>query len=99
VSDLCCGPGRLAKALDIDRSLDGAPLDGTSGLHVERVAPPESVGPRILSTPRIGVAYAEEWADRRLRFCISGNACVSGPKRLRSPALRSVKERTTARRG
>jgi DNA-3-methyladenine glycosylase len=97
--DLCSGPGRLARALDIDRSLDGIPLDGSSGLHVERVIRPESIRTRILSTPRIGVAYAEEWAGRRLRYCIRGNACVSGPSSLRAPALATLTGRTTARRG
>jgi DNA-3-methyladenine glycosylase len=77
--DLCAGPGRLAQALAIDRSLDGAPLDGTADLYVERVRDTRSVG-HIVAAPRIGVGYAEEWAARPLRFYLEGNPSVSGPR-------------------
>ena len=74
--DLCRGPGRLCRALAIDRSLDGIDLfthpqlwlaeNGRSPLQVRR-------------STRIGVTRAPE---RRLRFYAAGNPYVSGAARL-----------------
>lgn len=65
------GPGRLTKALGIDRSLDGAMAAPECGLHLEdhglRV-PPSWV--RV--TPRVGVGFAGPvWAAKPWRFLIS----------------------------
>lgn len=57
------GPGNLAAAFDIDRRLNGADL--LAG-PIRLVPAPSPVA--FLRTPRIGVAYAGEWADRPLRF-------------------------------
>jgi DNA-3-methyladenine glycosylase len=69
------GPGRLCIALGIDRRLDGADLLG------DRVWIEEGRGPvaasAIASGPRIGIDYAEEWADKPWRFWIRGNRFVS----------------------
>jgi len=74
-TDLCSGPAKLAQALQLDRGLDGADLVAGDALFLERGA---RVAPgRIVVTPRIGVAYAGEWADKPLRFCIGGNPHVS----------------------
>jgi DNA-3-methyladenine glycosylase len=63
------GPGRLTKALGIDRSFDGRPASRRSGLWFE--APGIAVPPRLVErTPRIGVAYAGEWAEKPLRFVV-----------------------------
>jgi DNA-3-methyladenine glycosylase len=66
--DLCSGPARLCQALAIDRGLDHADLVTGNELFIERgrPVPPE----RILATPRIGIGYAEEWADKPLRFAV-----------------------------
>jgi len=74
-TDLCSGPAKLAQALRLDRALDGADLVTGSALFLERGArvPPG----RIAATPRIGVAYAGEWADKPLRFHVAGNPHVS----------------------
>lgn len=64
------GPGRLTRALGIDRSFNGRPAGPASGLHLE------DRGVRIASrwvqaTPRIGVAYAgPHWAKVPWRFKI-----------------------------
>jgi DNA-3-methyladenine glycosylase len=69
------GPGRLCRALGIDRRLDGHDLTGGELL----CARPGAGLPRveIEARPRVGVAYAGEWAARPLRFSIRGNRFVS----------------------
>lgn len=68
------GPGRLCRALAIDRSLNDHPLDHPP-LWLARAAPvpDEAIG----VGPRVGVDYAGEWAARPWRFWVSGNAHVS----------------------
>jgi DNA-3-methyladenine glycosylase len=57
------GPALLASAFGVDRRLDGTSLvDGP--LRIE-AAPPVK---EVLQLPRIGVAYAGEWAAKPLRF-------------------------------
>jgi len=74
------GPGRLCRAFEIDRELDGASLLARE-LWLEQGRP---VADReVRRTPRIGVDYAGAWARRRFRFVIRGHAAVSGPRRLR----------------
>ncbi len=74
------GPGRLCRALAIDRSFDGIDL-------FDRFArygwpqPTERSRARA-AQPRIGMTQA---ANRRLRFYEAGSPYVSGPARL-SPA-------------
>jgi DNA-3-methyladenine glycosylase len=60
---LAAGPGNLASAFGIDRRLNGADL--LAGPI--RLAPAPAAA-SFDSTPRIGVAYAGDWADRPLRF-------------------------------
>ena len=68
------GPGRLTRAFQIDRSLDGASLLGPE-LWLERGEP---VGDRrVRRTPRIGVDYAGAWARKRFRFVIHGHPDLS----------------------
>jgi DNA-3-methyladenine glycosylase len=63
------GPGRVTKGLGIDRSFDGQPAGRRAGLWFE---PGGSAVPRRLieRTPRIGVDYAGEWAEKPLRFVV-----------------------------
>jgi DNA-3-methyladenine glycosylase len=74
--DLCRGPGRLCRALDIDRSLDGVDPFTHPFLWL---ADAGSVPMRVRRSPRIGVAAA---ADRKLRFYLAGSPFVSGTARL-----------------
>ena len=56
-SSLANGPGKLAKALDINRSHNGLNLaDRRSALHIEYGIEPKLV----VSTPRIGISRATE---------------------------------------
>ena len=64
------GPGRVTRALAIDRRLNGIPAVPAAGLHVEDrgVCVPESW---VLAGPRVGVAYAGPvWAAKPWRFAI-----------------------------
>jgi DNA-3-methyladenine glycosylase len=72
--NLTNGPGKLCLALGIDRRLDGADLLGNrvwleQGEHVPRS--------RIMSGPRIGIDYAEEWVHKPWRFWLKDNHYVS----------------------
>lgn len=73
--DLCSGPGKLAQAMQIDRTLDGEPLPESRRLWIESDSAAERI--RITSGPRIGVDYAAEWASKPLRFYMTGNPHVS----------------------
>lgn len=76
-TDLCSGPAKLTQALAIDRNLDGVDLVESSDLYIARGT---RSAPPIGRSPRIGVAYAREWAGKPLRFFIAGNPHVSGKK-------------------
>lgn len=72
--NLTNGPGKLCIALGIDRRLDGADLLGSKVWLEEGEIIPRS---RIMSGPRIGIDYAEEWRDKPWRFWIKDNKFVS----------------------
>ena len=72
--NLTSGPGKLCIAMGIDRELDRADLLGDrvwleSGVKVPRT--------KILSGPRIGIDYAEEWIEKPWRFWVKDNPHVS----------------------
>jgi DNA-3-methyladenine glycosylase len=80
-TDLCSGPAKLCQALGIDRQYDGLDLaDPKSPIFIEpsRVARSE-IESRTMTSPRIGVAYAGQWALRPLRFYLRDNPHVSKP--------------------
>ena len=62
------GPGRLTKALGIDRKYDGQKSGQAAGLWLE--AGPGVPRRQIARTPRIGVDYAGEWAAKPLRYVV-----------------------------
>jgi DNA-3-methyladenine glycosylase len=60
------GPGKLARALHITRAQNGWDVTGENeSLFLEQDG---SRRPRIVTTPRIGIDYAEEWKDAPLRI-------------------------------
>lgn len=64
--DLCSGPAKLCQALEIDRSLDGVDLLQSSQLTIlkgEHIPDNE-----IEITSRVGIASAQEWAHKPLRW-------------------------------
>jgi len=66
--DRCSGPGLICRALDIDRSLNGAALEPPA-LYVadDGYRPAE-----VFTSPRIGIGYAGEWAALPWRFRSAG---------------------------
>jgi DNA-3-methyladenine glycosylase len=89
--DLTRGPGRLAAALRIDRSLDGLDLFSRGPLWLGVLVPSKTdkrngtAEALVGATVRIGITHA---ADKLFRFYERGNRFVSGPKRLLLPATR-----------
>jgi len=60
------GPGRLTRDLGITKELNGRKLSKAAGLWIEEgITVPKN---NIEKTPRIGVDYAEEWAQKPYRF-------------------------------
>ena len=70
------GPGRLTRALGITRADDATDLVAGHAVWLEAGTAPR---PRITTTPRVGVAYAGEWADEPWRFLDAKSAFVSKP--------------------
>jgi 3-methyladenine DNA glycosylase len=70
------GPGKLCRAWNIDRSLNGTNLmDSSSPIWIAKGAPlPEQC---IEITPRIGLSVAVE---NQWRFTVKGHPSVSGPR-------------------
>jgi DNA-3-methyladenine glycosylase len=65
------GPGRLTKALKIDKTLNGQKLGKKSGLWIEPDLKILNSKLKILKTPRIGISYAGEvWAKKPYRFLL-----------------------------
>lgn len=70
------GPGRLARALRVSRSLDGLDITRRGPLWLaEPLRPTGEIGVSV----RIGIAKE---VHRELRFYERGNPAVSGPRRL-----------------
>lgn len=72
--DLTNGPGKLCRALNIDRRFDRADLLGESIWLEEHTR----VQPRhIASGPRVNIGYAEEYIAKPWRFWVRDNPYVS----------------------
>ncbi len=76
-TDLCAGPAKLTQALRINRELDGEDMRTSTRLFIEAARRRPLPASAITVTRRVGVAYAGEWADRPLRFFITGSRYVS----------------------
>lgn len=78
------GPGRVTRALGIDRRFNAQPASPLSGLWLEDdgfVPPPGDV----LATPRIGIDYAgPEWVAKPWRF-VWGPPVIAPGLRRRAP--------------
>lgn len=75
--DIAGGPGRLCRALAVDRAFDAVPLyRGPLRILAGDPVPAAAVA----TGPRIGVAYAGEAAAWPLRFAVAGNPHVSRPR-------------------
>jgi len=72
--NLTSGPGKLCIALDIDRSLNGADLEGNSIWTEEFRSITDT---DVIVGKRVGIDYAAEDAEQPWRFWIKGNPYVS----------------------
>jgi DNA-3-methyladenine glycosylase len=72
-TDIASGPGKLCKAMSIDKKLNGEDLLGRTLWIEERKFDTGT----ILTSPRVGVDYAGEYKDKPWRFYVSGNPHVS----------------------
>jgi DNA-3-methyladenine glycosylase len=77
--NITAGPGSVAKALGIDRKLNGISLQSNT-LWIEDKGLSFS-DEQIAAVPRIGVAYAGEDALLPYRFYVKGNIYVSKPNK------------------
>ena len=75
--ELANGPGKLCQALAIDRAAYGADLT------VRPLYLLDGPAPKIARSPRIGIDYAEEWAEKPWRFYDRDSPFVSPARRLR----------------
>lgn len=76
---IAAGPARACQALDVDRSFTGTDLLQPGALWL--AAPPQVVAARrIVTGPRVGVAYAgPEGASRPWRFGLADSRSLSRP--------------------
>ncbi|WP_225445825.1 DNA-3-methyladenine glycosylase [Paenibacillus arenosi] len=75
VVNLSNGPGKLCRAMHIDKSFDGYDMMDGEEMWLEAGKP---VWPsRILCAPRINIPYAEEYADVLWRFYVADDPYVS----------------------
>lgn len=77
------GPAKLCKTLDIDTSRHNR-LDVCAHGEIHFLSAPVPLDDEIATSPRIGVAYAKDWAATPLRFYLKHSPGVSGPKPLRT---------------
>lgn len=69
------GPGRLCKAMGIDRSDYGTDLCVPERIYL--LDAPSVQSEQIMARPRIGVGYAGEWAQKPLRFYDKNSQFIS----------------------
>ncbi|MCA9257724.1 MAG: DNA-3-methyladenine glycosylase [Planctomycetales bacterium] len=75
--DLCSGPGKLGAAFAIDLRDDRVDMTTSDAIYIAQLRR-RPLSPRAIAVgPRIGVDYAQEWAQAPLRFSIAGNPHVS----------------------
>jgi len=70
------GPGRAAKFLNADGSFYGEDLTSSERIWVEDGGI-KLEDKKIVSAKRVGIDYAQEWKNKKLRFYIKGNKSVS----------------------
>ena len=72
--NLTSGPGKLCIALNIDKTFNGELLTGNRMWVEKHETVPDE---QIISGPRVGINYAEEFIEKPWRFWIDKNAYVS----------------------
>jgi DNA-3-methyladenine glycosylase len=70
------GPGKLARAFELTLAENGLDLTGDKLYLLDDAG----YQPRIVTSKRVGVDYAQEWKDELLRFCVADSKAVSKPR-------------------
>lgn len=73
LQDLTNGPGKLCKALKIDKGLNEIDVTKQGDLYIIEGEIPT----KVVMDKRINIDYAEEYKDKEWRFYIEGNPYVS----------------------
>lgn len=76
-ADLTNGPGKLCKALKIDKSLNAQSVVMPGKLWIAEEEIDEKPKDKIIAATRINIPYAEEYQDKPWRFYIKDNPFVS----------------------
>lgn len=76
---LCNGPGKLSQALGLHTSQNGYHLSNPKGYIKVDLRSTSYLKKQIISSPRVGIAYAKEWAHKPWRFRIKDNPWTSLP--------------------
>ena len=67
------GPARLTKFLKVDKKLNNKMANRKTGFWLEDRG--VKISPRMIKrSPRVGIRYAEEWADKPYRFVLENKA-------------------------
>ncbi|MDO7908679.1 DNA-3-methyladenine glycosylase [Paenibacillus sp. JX-17] len=74
--DISSGPGKLCRALRIDRSLNASSLL-VPGQPLWLEPPRELSEWKIMTAPRVNIDYAAEYAEKPWRFFIGGHPYIS----------------------
>jgi len=75
IQNLTNGPGKLCRWMKLDKSFYGEDLVKSKRIWLEDG---EEIKPsQIIASKRIGIDYAEEWAEKPWRFYIKDNLFVS----------------------
>lgn len=69
------GPGKLTKAMEITKALDGKMI-GTCSLSIDEEHMKTPL--QIIETPRIGIPNKGKWTAAHLRYYVRGNPFVTG---------------------
>ena len=75
VHNLTNGPGKLCSALKINREFSGYDLVTGENLYLEKNESKEKI--EVVCSKRVGIDYAEEYAEKLWRFYIKNNKFVS----------------------
>lgn len=80
LTNLTNGPGKLCRALRIDKTLNCASAISKNSLLYIEDCDIKISSQNIMKSPRIGVDYAKEWKDKLLRFYVKDSKFVSRSK-------------------
>jgi len=72
------GPGNVCKAMGIHTSNNGEPLFTKGNIWITE-ATDKKRWSNIVASPRVGIAYAKEWALKDWRFYIKDHPSISKP--------------------